>query len=203
VENQPLVRVSIVTRRWLLLLHCTKWSRARRAAAEMIASSKAVAGELLLYRRPKCAGHLKNRPSSDRRLPSGIVCRMVAWLPREPWADTAGPRRLLRDREGRTNPRVRNKNIEDIDIGNLRKGIHANSISFPSQVPILPSCGRPDLQRKLIQLYFVLGWSSAKIAARYGLLQQQVQRILKAWKRRAARAGYIQHIPPAEKIPRS
>lgn len=50
--NQPLIRVSIGTRRWLLTLHCAKWSRGRKIAAERIASGQAVAKELFF-----AAGH--------------------------------------------------------------------------------------------------------------------------------------------------
>lgn len=192
--DQPLVRVSIGRRRWPLLLHCAKWSRARRAAAEMIASGESVARELLLYRRPQ---------RGARSVAAATVCKMVAWLPRKPSVSVtvAKPRRLQQPRERTSSLQVWNRPIEQIDILNLRRAIRSNWISFPSQPPIFPLGGRPDLQRQLVQLYFVLGWGTAKIAARYRLPQQQVQRILNAWKTQAARAGYIQHIPPADAIP--
>lgn len=186
----PLVRVLIGEKRWLLLLQCAKWSRGRRAAAEMIASGDSVARELFIYQRRE-----------RRRLPSATLCRMVAWLPRKPAPDVARSRRAPQHREEKSKLRVWNQPIEHIDIINLRKAIHANWISFPSQAPIFPTCGRPDLQRKLVQLYFVLGWSTAKIANRYGLLRQQVQRILNSWKTQAVTAGYVQHIPPTDVIP--
>lgn len=87
--------------------------------------------------------------------------------------------------------------IENLRIDRLREAIHANRISFPSQVPVFSKHDRPDLQRKVVQLYFVLGWSCTDIARRHGVLRQRVQQILNTWKQRAAQTGYIQHIPPA------
>jgi hypothetical protein len=92
-------------------------------------------------------------------------------------------------------PGIRRQSIGEIDIDKLRTAIRANWVSFPSQVPTFPTCGRTDVQRRLIQLYFLLGWRCSDIAARYGLLQGQVRAILITWKWRAANAGYIQHIP--------
>jgi hypothetical protein len=88
--------------------------------------------------------------------------------------------------------------IEDLRLDHLRSGIRANRISFPAQVPVFEKHDRPDLQRKIVQLYFVLGWTCDSIADRYGLIRQRVQQILNVWKRRAAEMGYVQHIPPAE-----
>jgi hypothetical protein len=88
--------------------------------------------------------------------------------------------------------------IECLRLDRLRQGIRSNRISFPAQVPIFEKHDRPDLQRKIVQLYFVLGWSCSSIALRYGLIRQRVQQILTTWKRRAAEMGYVQHIPPAE-----
>ena len=80
--NQPLIRVSIGTRRWLLTLHCAKWSRGRKIAAERIASGQAVAKELFFRRRPSRGECGINGSHSDQSLPYQIVCRMVAWFPR-------------------------------------------------------------------------------------------------------------------------
>jgi len=90
--------------------------------------------------------------------------------------------------------------IELLRLDELRSGIRANLISFPAQIPIFDKHDRPDLQRKLVQLYFVLGWSCTNIAIRYGLLRQRVQQILNTWKRRAAETGYVQHIPPEQDL---
>jgi len=90
--------------------------------------------------------------------------------------------------------------IEVLRLDYLRKEIRSNRVSFPAQVPIFEKHDRPDLQRKIVQLYFVLGWPCSSIALRYGLLRQRVQQILNTWKRRAVEMGYVQHIPPAESL---
>jgi len=167
--GQPVVRTAIGDRRWALRLNGANCPHRRRVAYEGIASGEALAGDLLL-----------DRNSRVLRSPSGIICKLVAWLPR---ASPAG---------------ARQQNIEEMDIGRVRAAIHANRASFPSQVPAFPSCGRPELQHKLVQLYFVRGWHCSVIAARYGLTAHRLRCILNTWKWRAANAGYIQHIPPEE-----
>jgi hypothetical protein len=92
--------------------------------------------------------------------------------------------------------------IEGLSLSNLRAAIRANHVSFPSQVPTFPKHDRPDLQRKMVQLYFLFGWNCDAIGNRYGLIRQRVQQILNTWKRRAVQTGYIQHIPPLEKMAR-
>jgi hypothetical protein len=87
-------------------------------------------------------------------------------------------------------------NIERLNIPMLRRAIRANRISFPSQVPVFPKHDRADLQRKMVQLYFLFGWSCSRIGARYSLRRQRVQQILNAWKQRAVQVGYLQPIPP-------
>src|ERR1019366_10724449 len=57
----------------------------------------------------------------------------------------------------------------EMRIDNLRRAIRNNEVSFPSQVPTFPKHDRPDVHGKMAQLYFVFGWSSPKIGARYGL----------------------------------
>jgi transposase len=85
-------------------------------------------------------------------------------------------------------------------IDKLRAAIRKNQVSFPSQIPIFPKHTRPDLQRKLVQLYFVLGWNRSRIRARYGLGRNRLQQILAVWKERAVELGYIQTIPSADNV---
>ena len=115
-EGHPLVRVLIGDRRWLLLLHCDRWSRGRKIAAERIAGGEAVAKELRLYRRPELGRRQDNCPNSDQMLSYEIVCRMVAWLPRKSVADPARRRRVPRQRVAKADPRVRSQHIEEIAI---------------------------------------------------------------------------------------
>ncbi len=91
--------------------------------------------------------------------------------------------------------------LDGLRIDGLREAIRANRVSFPSQVPTFERHDRPDLQRQLVQLYFVLGWNCESIADRYGLIHQRVRQILTTWKRRALAMGYIQYIPPAPWLP--
>ena len=91
-------------------------------------------------------------------------------------------------------------NLQQLTLEQMRLAIRSNQVSFPSQVPTFARHDRPDLQRKLVQLYFVLGWSCGTIGARYGLIRQRVQQILNTWKRRAIEMGYIQTIPGAEEL---
>jgi hypothetical protein len=98
----------------------------------------------------------------------------------------------------RARPRPDNtEKIEELTLAELRRKIRRNRASFPSQVPTFPKHDRPDLQRKLVQLYFLFGWSCNRIALRHGILRQRVQQILSTWKRRAIQMGYIQDIPAA------
>jgi hypothetical protein len=95
---------------------------------------------------------------------------------------------------------ISDEQLREMRIDKLRVAIRKNQVSFPSQIPIFPKHTRPDLQGKLVQLYFVLGWTRSRITARYGLGQQRFQQILGTWKRRAIELGYIQTIPPADNV---
>jgi hypothetical protein len=86
--------------------------------------------------------------------------------------------------------------LQSLRADQLRIAIRNNLVTFPSQVPVFERHDRPDLQRRIVQLYFVLGWSCATIAARYGMLRQRIGQVLSTWKRRAVEMGYIQYIPP-------
>jgi hypothetical protein len=89
-------------------------------------------------------------------------------------------------------------NPSELRIAALRDAIRRNQVTFPSQVPTFPRHDRPDLQRKLVQLYFVSDWSCPKIGVRYALSSTRVRQILNVWKRRAVELGYIQSVPCAE-----
>jgi hypothetical protein len=88
--------------------------------------------------------------------------------------------------------------LDSLRIDQLRLAVQANLVSFASPVPTFERHDRPDLQWKLVQLYFVMGWSCDAIGERYGLIHQRVRQILKTWKQRAVEMGFIQYIPPAE-----
>ena len=81
-------------------------------------------------------------------------------------------------------------------IDELRQAIHANRIHFPVPVPIFQSQFRPDIQWRLVELYFIRGWSSKKLADRYGVTARRIQQSLRHWAGRAMERGYLQDIPP-------
>jgi hypothetical protein len=91
--------------------------------------------------------------------------------------------------------------VNSLRVDQLRAAVRANLVSFPSAVPTFERHDRPDLQWKIVQLYFTLGWGYETIAVRFGLAHQRVAQILKTWKRRAIETGYIQYIPPFESLP--
>ncbi len=78
----------------------------------------------------------------------------------------------------------------------VRQAVQEHLVSFPSQVPVFEKQSRPDLQAKLVVLYFVRGWTMDDIAKRYGLGRQRMGQILTAWRIRAVKEGYIQAIEP-------
>jgi hypothetical protein len=107
----------------------------------------------------------------------------------------AHPTRGPRGGRRRPLPALDDTRLKDLSLDQLRQAIRINGVSFPSPVPTFERHDRPDLQWRIVQLYFVLGWSCACIAERYGLLRQRVCQILNTWKRRAVEMGYVQCIP--------
>jgi transposase-like protein len=56
--------------------------------------------------------------------------------------------------------------------------------------------GSGDLQERIVQLYFVRGWSVRSICDRYGLSKAMAHKLLGEWRVRAVESGYIQEIEP-------
>jgi hypothetical protein len=86
---------------------------------------------------------------------------------------------------------------DTLRISALRNAIQANRVNFPAPVPVFPSQFRPDLQWRLVELYFIRGWSSRRIAERYGVTARRIQQSLQHWAAHAIQRGYLQVIPPA------
>ena len=193
VEGRRVVRLLIGSQWWALRPHDTRWCPGRKEAYAWIASGEVAAREFLLYHRPSNHDGSEDRPSSHGR-PYEIKCKTLAWTAREEPENLFGAHKVKRTQPNSPDRRVRSQNIQQLDLSKLRDAIRANWVSFPSQVPIFPSCGQRALQHKIIQLYFVMGWSSANIADRYGLLKARVRDLLDAWKWQAANAGYLQHV---------
>ena len=164
-EGNPVVCLLIGSRWWKLGLKHTR-SIGQRAALEKIVSGDAIAGELFFH------------PVGDFAGPFRILCRMLTWLRRE-----------VDQLDGSVLP------LEQISIEALRQAIRSNRASFPSQVPTFTRFDQPDLERKLVQLYFVSGWACADIGAKYKLTPGRVLKIVDSWKHRAVKARYIQDIP--------
>ena len=80
-------------------------------------------------------------------------------------------------------------------IHNLRAAIRSNRIAFPAPVPVFPSQHRADIQWRLVELYFVFGWSAARIGERYGVTPRRVRQALHGWVKRATLLGYLQELP--------
>jgi len=86
------------------------------------------------------------------------------------------------------------RELLDLRLDQLRDAVRANLVSFPSPPPVFDKHDRPDLQWRLAELYFVMGWNCQPIASRYGLIRQRIGQILKTWKKRAIEMGYIQYL---------
>lgn len=80
-------------------------------------------------------------------------------------------------------------------LSEMRKMIRARRVSFPSQVPVFTRLHRPDLQWRIVLLYFVRGWPSGRIAVRYGITRERVRQILRHWISRARANGYMDLVP--------
>ena len=78
----------------------------------------------------------------------------------------------------------------------LRTAIARNLVSFPSQIRPFTNRGVADLQVRIVQLYFVRGWSVRRIRDRYNLSNDVVNKLLAQWRTRAIECGYIQEIEP-------
>lgn len=83
-------------------------------------------------------------------------------------------------------------------LGNraLQMAIHRNLVCFPSQAPVFGKLPRRELQWRLALLYFVRGWSTRRIAQRYGLTRERCGQIISDWRIRAVNMGYIQDVTP-------
>jgi hypothetical protein len=83
-------------------------------------------------------------------------------------------------------------------LGNraLQLAIRRNLVCFPSQAPVFGKLPRRELQWRLAVLYFIRGWSTRRIARRYGLTRERCGQIISDWRTRAVNMGYIQDVTP-------
>jgi hypothetical protein len=80
--------------------------------------------------------------------------------------------------------------------GILRRAIRMNIVSFPSQIPSFPKGSQADMQWRMVLLFFVRGWSVAKIAERFQVPRHRVWKLLNEWSVRAMAQGHVQVIDP-------
>jgi hypothetical protein len=78
----------------------------------------------------------------------------------------------------------------------LRRALRRNIVSFPSQIPVFLKQPPADLQWRMVLLYFVRGWSSSKIAARFNVPTHWIRKSLNEWSVRALALGFVQVIDP-------
>ena len=83
-------------------------------------------------------------------------------------------------------------------LGNtlLRTAITRNLVTFPAQIQPFMKRTMGDLQERIVQLYFVRGWSVRNICDRYGMSKAMVHKLLAEWRIRAVESGYIQEVEP-------
>jgi hypothetical protein len=78
----------------------------------------------------------------------------------------------------------------------LRLAIQENRVSFPAQIPSFARPEVSELQLRIVQLYFIAGWTVERIGNRYTMSDAMVRKTLTAWRVRAIASGYIQEIDP-------
>jgi hypothetical protein len=86
----------------------------------------------------------------------------------------------------------------------LRRAVRRNIVSFPSQIPVFLKQRPAGIEWRAVLLFFVRGWSSARIAARFHVPPHQIWQLLESWSVRALALGYVQVIDPeafADSIP--
>lgn len=83
-------------------------------------------------------------------------------------------------------------------LGNraLQFAVRRNLVCFPAQAPVFGRPPRREVQWRLAVLYFVCGWSTRRIARRYGLTRERCGQIISDWRARAVAMGYIQDVTP-------
>jgi hypothetical protein len=80
----------------------------------------------------------------------------------------------------------------------LRRAVRRNIVSFPSQIQAFLRRPAADMQCRVVLLFFVRGWTSIQIAARFGVPKHVIRGILNEWSVRALALGYIQVIDAEE-----
>jgi hypothetical protein len=91
--------------------------------------------------------------------------------------------------------------VRKLTNSGLRKAIWENQVTFPAQIPVFEKQARPDIQWRLVQLYFIHRWRFSDLGKRYRVTPQRAMQIVTLWRLRAMASGYIQEIPAANEVP--
>jgi hypothetical protein len=78
----------------------------------------------------------------------------------------------------------------------LRRALRRNIVSFPSRIPVFLKQPPADMQWRMVLLYFIRGWSSVNIAARFNVPTHWIRKSLNEWSVRALALGFVQVIDP-------
>jgi len=81
------------------------------------------------------------------------------------------------------------------NIRDIRNAVQSRRISFPARVPVFIQLHRPDMQWRVVILYYVRGWSSQRIAIRYGISDVRVRQVVRQWTVLAILRGYMDLAP--------
>lgn len=81
-------------------------------------------------------------------------------------------------------------------IRKVRAAICQGHASFPSQVPVFRNLNRPDIQWRLVLLYFIRGWTVSAIASRYNMTRTYTQQLIRKWLVRAILLAFVEEISP-------
>jgi DNA-binding winged helix-turn-helix (wHTH) protein len=90
--------------------------------------------------------------------------------------------------------------VVDLGLIRLRSAIRNNRVSFPSQVPGFASEPGPDIQWRIVELYFVQNWSANDLGKRYCYSSSHIRKIISQWVFQASALGYLQEIRVSDEI---
>ena len=83
----------------------------------------------------------------------------------------------------------------------LRRAVRENQVVFPLPVPRFANQYRADVQWRLVELYFVHGWSFCRLGSRYKVTAGRVRQTIRSWVERAIALDYLQNIATEDICP--
>jgi hypothetical protein len=94
-QERPVVRIRLEDRWWQLRLKGGPRFKRQTDAYHQIISGQAIRGELALYRVREHEGKFAGRPNRDQTVRYTVMCKMVAWFPRDSQRDAERRRSIL------------------------------------------------------------------------------------------------------------